>query len=111
MPSYSIEAVRNIALVGHSGSGKTTLVESLLLHAGVIGAPRDITRENTVCDFSPVEKTNGHSLSSSVVSFDHGRFRLNRIDRYTRHAGLHRPGTGSPADGRDATRVSYGNAG
>ena len=80
MPSYSTDAVRNIALVGHSGSGKTTLVEALLHHAGVIGAPGDVTRGNTVCDFSPLEKTYGHSLSSSVVSFDHGRLHLNLID-------------------------------
>jgi elongation factor G len=80
MPNYSTEAVRNIALVGHSGSGKTTLVEALLHRAGVTGAPGDVTRGNTVCDFSPLEKTYGHSLSSSVVSFEHGRLHLNLID-------------------------------
>jgi elongation factor G len=80
MTNYSTEAVRNIALVGHSGSGKTTLVEALLHRAGVTGAPGDVTRGNTVCDFSPLEKTYGHSLSSSVVSFEHGRLHLNLID-------------------------------
>jgi len=80
MPNHSTEAMRNIALVGHSGGGKTTLVEALLHRAGVIGAPGDVTRGNTVCDFSPLEKTYGHSLSSSVVSFDHGRLHLNLID-------------------------------
>jgi elongation factor G len=80
MPNYSTDALRNIALVGHSGSGKTTLVEALLLHAGVIGAPGDVARGNTVCDFNPLEKTYGHSLSSSVVSFDHGQLYINLID-------------------------------
>ena len=80
MTNYSTDVLRNIALVGHSGSGKTTLIEALLHRAGVIGAPGDVTRGSTVCDFSSLEKTYGHSLSSSVVSFDHGRLHLNLVD-------------------------------
>ncbi len=80
MPRYAVDAVRNIALVGQSGSGKTTLIEALLHRAGLVGVPGDVERGNTVCDFSPLEKTYGHSLSSSVVSFDHDRLHLNFID-------------------------------
>ena len=80
MPNHSVEAIRNIALVGQSGSGKTTLVEALLARAGVIGAPGDIAKGTTVCDHMPLEKEYGHSLSSSVVSFDHARLHLNLID-------------------------------
>ncbi|MBI5462694.1 MAG: elongation factor G [Gammaproteobacteria bacterium] len=80
MPNHSVDAIRNIALVGQSGSGKTTLVEALLYRAGVIGAPGDVAKGSTVCDYSPLEKTYGHSLSSSVVSFDHARLHLNLID-------------------------------
>jgi len=80
MSNYSTDSLRNIALVGHSGSGKTTLIEALLHRAGVIGTPGDVTRGNTVCDFSPLEKEHGHSLASSVVSFGHERLHLNIID-------------------------------
>ena len=80
MHTYSVDAIRNIALVGQSGSGKTTLVEALLHRAGVIGIPGDVAKGTTVCDYSPLEKTYGHSLSSSVVSFDHERLHLNLID-------------------------------
>jgi elongation factor G len=80
MPVYSTDAIRNIALVGQSGSGKTTLVEALLHHAGVVGTPGDVAKGTTVCDFTTLEKDYGHSLSSSVVSFDHDGLHLNIID-------------------------------
>jgi elongation factor G len=80
MPHYTPDTLRNIALVGHSGSGKTTLVEALLHRAGIIGTPGDVARGNTVCDFNPMEKSYGHSLSSSVVSFDHGGLHVNLVD-------------------------------
>ena len=80
MPNYSVDAIRNIALVGQSGSGKTTLIEVLLHRAGVVGMPGDVVKGTTVCDYSPLEKTYGHSLSSSVVSFDHERLHLNLVD-------------------------------
>ncbi|UCE76011.1 MAG: elongation factor G [Gammaproteobacteria bacterium] len=80
MPRYTADAIRNIALVGQSGSGKTTLVEALLHRAGVIGTPGDVEKGNTVCDFSPLEKAYCHSLSSTVVSFDHDQIHLNLID-------------------------------
>jgi elongation factor G len=80
MPTYSVDAIRNIALVGQSGSGKTTLVEALLYRAGIIGTPGDVTKGTTVCDYTALEKIYEHSLSSSVVSFDHARLHLNLID-------------------------------
>lgn len=80
MPHYAPHAIRNISLVGQSGCGKTTLVEAILQAAGVIGSAGSVERGNTVSDFDPLEKRYQHSLTSSVISFDHDGTHFNLID-------------------------------
>ncbi len=69
MPTYKTEAIRTVALVGHGAAGKTTLAEALLARAGAIKAAGSVERGNTVCDYDPLEKTYGHSLSAALVNF------------------------------------------
>ena len=69
MPTYTTEAIRAVALVGHGATGKTTLAEALLARAGAIKAAGSVERGNTVCDYDPLEKTYGHSLSAALVNF------------------------------------------
>ena len=80
MPRYSSKDIRNIALVGQSGCGKTTLTEALLEAGGAIKSKGTVERGNTVSDFDPLEKQYLHSLSSSVVSFDHDNIHINLVD-------------------------------
>ncbi|MFQ5935096.1 MAG: elongation factor G [Acidiferrobacterales bacterium] len=80
MPSYTIENIRNIALVGHALSGKTTLTEALLHTAGVLNTPGSVEKGDTVADFEPEEKEYQHSLSTAAVHFDHGGTHVNVID-------------------------------
>jgi elongation factor G len=80
MPTYSSDAIRNIALVGQSGSGKTTLVEAVLKEAGAIAAIGSVEKGSTVCDFDPLEKEYLHSLASAIVSVDHDNIHVNMID-------------------------------
>ena len=80
MSRYTTEAIRNIALVGQSGAGKTMLAEAVLHRAGAIPAPGSVSQGNTVCDFDPLEKEYGHSLTSTVVSTDHAGIHINLID-------------------------------
>ena len=80
MARNATESIRNIALTGHSAAGKTTLIEALLHAAGAIATPGTVERGNTVCDFDPLEKEHGHSLSPAVASTDHGGIHVNLID-------------------------------
>ena len=64
MATFTTEALRTVALVGHGASGKTTLTEALLQKAGMIAAPGSVERGTTVSDFDPLEKQFLHSLYS-----------------------------------------------
>ena len=80
MSKHSIELIRTIALVGQSGSGKTTLAEALLARAGTIPAAGSVERGTTVCDYTPLEKSIGHSLKLAVASFEHQGHRIHLLD-------------------------------
>ncbi len=78
--AYTTSDIRNIAVTGHAGVGKTTLVEALLAATGTIGRMGSVEEGNTVTDFEPEEKEHQHSLSSSLVHFDHEGRHFNVID-------------------------------
>ena len=67
---FPIKRIRTVALVGQAGAGKTTLAEALLAAAGAISAAGSVERGSTVCDYTPLEKSSGHSLKLAVASFE-----------------------------------------
>ena len=89
MAKYATEVIRTVALIGHGGSGKTTLAEALLTRAGAISAPGSVERGSTVCDFDPLEKSNGHSINSALVNFGWRAIHVHLIDTpgYPDYAG------------------------
>ncbi len=80
MASYSSDAIRNIALIGHGASGKTSLAEALLFKAGVIGHLGSVEKGNTVCDYDPQEKAHQHSLETAIAQLDHQDAHINLLD-------------------------------
>ena len=80
MKVYQTNEIRNIAIVGSSGSGKTTLAEAMLYESGVIKRRGTVEAGNTVCDYSPVEKEYGYSVTSTVFCVEWNGKKLNFID-------------------------------
>ncbi|MGF1642458.1 MAG: elongation factor G [Thiotrichales bacterium] len=80
MPTYTTEAIRNVALIGASYAGKTTLVEAILKEAGAIAAMGSVDKGNTLCDYDPLEREYKHSLTACIASSDHDSIHVNLID-------------------------------
>jgi elongation factor G len=80
MSTYTTEALRSVALVGHGAAGKTSLAEALLFASGAIAVKGSIERGSTVCDADVQEKDAGHSLTSAIVNFCHDNAHVRLID-------------------------------
>jgi len=75
---------RTFAIISHPDAGKTTLTEKLLLYGGAIhlaGAvkARRAARHAT-SDWMEIEKQRGISVTSSVLQFEYGGYRINILD-------------------------------
>ncbi len=75
---------RTFAIISHPDAGKTTLTEKLLLYGGAIELAGSVTagkkQRETASDWLELEKKRGLSISSAVLQFDYGNYRLNLLD-------------------------------
>ena len=72
---YTVNAIRNVCLLGHSGSGKSVLAESLLYMTGAIDR-----MGSNVCDYDPEEIRRGISISTSVIPVEYQKNKINVLD-------------------------------
>ena len=77
---YTVNAIRNVCLLGHSGSGKSALAESLLYMTGAIDRMGKNADGNTVCDYDPEEIRRHISISTSVVPLEYKNTKINLLD-------------------------------
>jgi len=77
---YSVNAIRNVCLLGHSGSGKTALAESLLYITGAIDRMGKNADGNTVCDYDPEEIRRNISISTALVPLEYKNTKINVLD-------------------------------
>ncbi|MFO7880811.1 MAG: elongation factor G [Bacteroidales bacterium] len=80
MKIYQTSEIRNLALIGNSGSGKTSLAEAMVYESGALQRKGDVSAQNTVSDYKPIEKENGNSVFSAVVFAEHKGKKINFID-------------------------------
>ena len=78
--SYSVQNIRNVALIGHGGSGKTALAESLLYMTKAIDRMGKATDGNTVCDYDPEEVKRQISISLAVAPIEFKGCKINVLD-------------------------------
>ena len=77
---YTVNAIRNICLLGHSGSGKSALAESLLYMTGAIDRMGKNADGNTVSDYDPEEIRRNISISTSVIPIEYHNTKINILD-------------------------------
>ena len=75
---------RTFAIISHPDAGKTTLTEKLLIFGGAIRLAGHVKargeRRRTQSDWMEMERARGISISSSVMTFEHGGLVFNLLD-------------------------------
>ena len=74
--STAIDAIRNVAFVGHPSAGKTTLVDALAHLLGASARKGSVADKTTICDTEPEEQEKGHTLQLAVVQAAKARHAL-----------------------------------
>jgi len=80
MKKYAIDAIRNVALVGHSGAGKTSLVEALLYTAGAIERLGKVDDGTATTDYDPDEVRRKISINTAVAPCEWSGHKINLLD-------------------------------
>ncbi len=80
MKKYSIEAIRNVALVAHGGTGKTSLAEAMLYTSGAISRMGRVDDGSAAGDFDPEEVQRKMSINSAVLPCEWKNTKINLID-------------------------------
>ena len=71
MPT-AVEAIRNIAFVGHPSAGKTSVVDHLAFQIGAAARKGSVADKTSICDTEPEEQEKGHTLQMALVQAEQG---------------------------------------
>lgn len=80
MASYTVEQLRNVALIGHGGAGKTSLAEAMLYVSGGTTRLGRVEDGTTVSDYDPEEIRRKISVNLSLIPCEWEGYRINVLD-------------------------------
>lgn len=80
MKSYPINAIRNVALVGHGGTGKSSLAEAMLYASGAISRMGRVDDGTSTSDFDPDEIARKMSINATVLPCEWKNTKINFVD-------------------------------
>ncbi|OGD17994.1 MAG: translation elongation factor G [Candidatus Aminicenantes bacterium RBG_16_63_16] len=80
MKDYSVDKIRNIALVGHGSSGKTSLAAAFLFDTGATSRLTKVDKGNTVTDYDPDEIERKISINATPCFCEWKDHKVNVID-------------------------------
>jgi elongation factor G len=77
---YTSDQIRNITLIGHGDAGKTSIAEAMAFSMGIVNRMGTVAAGNTISDYNADEIERKISISSSVISGEWDRHKINVID-------------------------------
>jgi elongation factor G len=80
MEQFTLENIRNVAILSHSGAGKTSLSEAVLFNAKAITRLGKVDEGTTTSDYDPDETRRRISINLSVLPYQWQGTKVNLLD-------------------------------
>ncbi len=80
MKNYTMEAIRNVVVMGHGKCGKTTLVEAMLHNAGATDRFGKVADGTTTTDYDQEEIKRQFSISTAIAPVEWKDMKYNILD-------------------------------
>ena len=78
--TYTVDSIRNVAIVGHSDTGKTSLVSAMLFDSNTINRLGKVDAGNAPTDFDDDEIERKITISTAMAHIEHRETKINLID-------------------------------